>query len=421
MNHGVNNQEIQEIISTHNKLRAKLARGEERRGAPGPQPPAADMQLLEWDDELARVAQRHADQCNFNHDCSDCRRVSRFGVGQNLYIYKQTQSAGSTKWAQAVTDWYDEVALFSKNKVDPFKFASPYGHYSQLVWANTNKIGCGATSYREGRWFATLYTCNYGPNGNIIRGEMYKKGAPCSQCPDSYTCSNTFPGLCESGTKAPTFKPAKPTKTTSPVPRPAATTRRPRPTRPPTTRRPATVRTTTVRPIAPLPPVDNSVTAGLGPDNNNKTLFYCNFESGSKSCNIRSSGVKWRLDEKRVNSVVNHFYSTKLTDSDRTEMFFENLIKPPQNKIVCLDFKYKKFTTGKSVPLAVLAWPFKGKPGRITIDRDSPNLSTWIRAQITFRNVDNYFLIMMKSTGPGSLLGRNYLAIDDVTVNEGVC
>ena len=42
-----------------------------------------------WDAELSVVAQAHADQCKFAHDCSDCRRVSRFGVGQNLYIYKQ--------------------------------------------------------------------------------------------------------------------------------------------------------------------------------------------------------------------------------------------------------------------------------------------------------------------------------------------
>ena len=31
-------------------------------------------------------------------------------------------------------------------------------------------------SLREGRWFATLYTCNYGPGGNYIRGQMYRRG-----------------------------------------------------------------------------------------------------------------------------------------------------------------------------------------------------------------------------------------------------
>ena len=78
------------------RLRAKLARGEERRGRPGPQPPAANMRQMVttilkhenvsqivfnhpqvWDEELATVAQAHADQCKFAHDCADCRRVDR--------------------------------------------------------------------------------------------------------------------------------------------------------------------------------------------------------------------------------------------------------------------------------------------------------------------------------------------------------
>jgi hypothetical protein len=30
-----------------------------------------------WDDELARVAQRHADQCLFQHDCAECRKIRK--------------------------------------------------------------------------------------------------------------------------------------------------------------------------------------------------------------------------------------------------------------------------------------------------------------------------------------------------------
>ena len=32
-----------------------------------------------------------------------------------------------------------------------------------------------------------------------------------------------------------------------------------------------------------------------------------------------------------------------------------------------------------------MAWPFKGKPGKINIIRDSPDPGTWIRAQVTYR------------------------------------
>ena len=121
---------------------------------------------------------------------------SRFGVGQNLYIFKQTQSRAENDWEKAVTDWYDEVELFSSDHVEPFRFSSPTGHFTQAVWAETDKVGCGATSYRDGKWFATLYTCNYGPNGNFIRGQMYAEGRACSQCGPTDSCSDQFPGLC---------------------------------------------------------------------------------------------------------------------------------------------------------------------------------------------------------------------------------
>lgn len=45
------------ILDAHNKLRALVARGETR------QPSGADMRQLSWDQELARLAQAHADTC----------------------------------------------------------------------------------------------------------------------------------------------------------------------------------------------------------------------------------------------------------------------------------------------------------------------------------------------------------------------
>ena len=84
---------VENIVSSHNRLRARVARGEERAGRGGGQPGAGDMMEVEWDVELARVAQAHADQCHFDHDCRACRAVERWPVvGQNLYInYSLTQ------------------------------------------------------------------------------------------------------------------------------------------------------------------------------------------------------------------------------------------------------------------------------------------------------------------------------------------
>ena len=51
-------QEKQNLLEAHNDLRRRIAKGLETVGAPGPQPEAANMIELEWDNELARSAQR---------------------------------------------------------------------------------------------------------------------------------------------------------------------------------------------------------------------------------------------------------------------------------------------------------------------------------------------------------------------------
>ena len=108
------------------------------------------------------------------------------------------------------------------------------------------------------------------------------------------------------------------------------------------------------------------------------------------------------------------------------------------HKIV--SFKYPYFSiAGEKAPLQVLAWPFRGRPGKINIFRDSPDRSTWIRAQVntniykisqndvkkcffqvTYRNIDNFFLIMFR--GAGSTRYDNlHLAVDDIKVTTGKC
>ena len=46
MGSGLTAAEKSQILRLHNEYRATLANGLERRGKPGPQPPAADMQQM---------------------------------------------------------------------------------------------------------------------------------------------------------------------------------------------------------------------------------------------------------------------------------------------------------------------------------------------------------------------------------------
>ena len=40
--------------------------------------PVMSGYLQVWDTELASIAQRHADQCKFEHDCTGCRKTERY-------------------------------------------------------------------------------------------------------------------------------------------------------------------------------------------------------------------------------------------------------------------------------------------------------------------------------------------------------
>ncbi len=74
---------------------------------------------------------------------------------------------------------------------------------------------------------------------------------------------------------------------------------------------------------------------------------------------------------------------------------------------------------GGDTPLQVVAWPLRGRPGKVNIMRDSPTSDTWIRAQVTFRRVNNVFIILFRATSPTQ--NKLYVALDDVSVQDSAC
>ncbi|XP_043244530.1 venom allergen 5.02-like [Amphibalanus amphitrite] len=187
------------VVTLHNELRSRVAMGQERAGAPGPQPPAADMIQMVWDDQLAAVAQRWAEQCQRGHDCGSCRADPRFTVGQNMFITIHSAGSGQPQsdWERAIEAWYSEVSDFDRRATDSFPPTSRYiGHYSQMVWARTSHIGCGFVRFRVFNHDNRLYVCNYGPAGNVLLQPVYRRGTACSRCPPGTACSRHYRGLC---------------------------------------------------------------------------------------------------------------------------------------------------------------------------------------------------------------------------------
>ncbi len=128
--------EMAAILEEHNRLRAQHCA-----------PP------LVWSKELAKVAQSWADelkrnQCAFDH--------SQNKYGENL-------AAGTDR----IMDANHAVAMWYEEKKDyDFKsggFSMQAGHFTQLVWIASERLGCGNMTCNG----LKVWVCNYDPPGNM--------------------------------------------------------------------------------------------------------------------------------------------------------------------------------------------------------------------------------------------------------------
>jgi len=201
---GLDDATKEAVLESHNQLRRKVAKGLETRGTSSRvygQPPAANMKELVWSSELEAIAQRWAEQCNQlgPHDRSR-DKLDGTSVGQNQAYAASTMQLAREEvlqqFAMQPDGWYDEVAEpgYDGDRVDRFSFSRGTGHYTQVVWADTEEVGCGLVYYKTGRWYTSLVICNYARAGNWMSKPVYKTGYHCSNCPPSH--GGCRDGLC---------------------------------------------------------------------------------------------------------------------------------------------------------------------------------------------------------------------------------
>lgn len=109
---------------------------------------------LEWDGRLAAYARAWADQ-----RVGDCRLVHSNGpFGENIFW------AGQNNWRarDVVKVWADEDKFYNvrANTCQPQHMC---GHYTQIVWRDSTKVGCAHVDCSNGGVYAI---CVYNPPGN---------------------------------------------------------------------------------------------------------------------------------------------------------------------------------------------------------------------------------------------------------------
>ncbi|VYS44650.1 unnamed protein product [Arabidopsis thaliana] len=131
------NRASREFLIAHNLVRARV-------GEP----------LFQWDGRLAAYARTWA-----NQRVGDCRLVHSNGpYGENIFW------AGKNNWSprDIVNVWADEDKFYDVkgNTCEPQHMC---GHYTQIVWRDSTKVGCASVDCSNGGVYAI---CVYNPPGN---------------------------------------------------------------------------------------------------------------------------------------------------------------------------------------------------------------------------------------------------------------
>ena len=110
-----------------------------------------------WDDALADIAAEWAawlaaDGCYLEHDYSS-------PYGENLYW-----SSFQSNPTQVVDAWASEVVYYDypSNSCERGEMC---GHYTQLVWSTTERVGCAMATCADG---SEIWMCDYDPPGNYV-------------------------------------------------------------------------------------------------------------------------------------------------------------------------------------------------------------------------------------------------------------
>ncbi len=136
------------LLNAHNAVRAEV-----------------NVPPLAWNDSMSSYAGTWAKQL----EGQGCTLAHRTGAnkekpyGENLALW-----TGGGALTKAVDLWHQEKANYSGGPIQSNQVAQ-VGHWTQVVWKATTKVGCGRATCGT----KTVVVCNYSQQGNIIGQAPY--------------------------------------------------------------------------------------------------------------------------------------------------------------------------------------------------------------------------------------------------------
>lgn len=156
-----------------------------------------ESKLQTWNDELAQLAELNVKQCQMSHDA--CHNTPEYlWSGQNLGLQATT---GDFEPLRNVTDgvvngWYSEVRNAVQSDIEKCcnsATGETIGHFTMVVTDRAIQVGCGVSTYTDGKWNSTLMACNYAFT-NLVGSPVYVSGPTASGCTTGVNID--FPALC---------------------------------------------------------------------------------------------------------------------------------------------------------------------------------------------------------------------------------
>lgn len=169
------------MLNALNGVRAQVSAGT-FSGQPEAEP---DLVPFTWDPILASVAQQWTDLCDFSFDPNRSAKYQSAGgvVDQGLFVGATLAANTNVSATEAtiVGQWTAEAANYTYGSFgDPTTCSTnSCSHYTQVVWANTTRVGCAKTFCPSLLGIgANFYACYYYVSGNFGGQLPYQTAAP---------------------------------------------------------------------------------------------------------------------------------------------------------------------------------------------------------------------------------------------------
>jgi hypothetical protein len=134
------------IVDLHNRVRS-----------------AARVAPISWDPMLAAAADVWAAELARTGRWGHSPNTSRPGQGENLWM----GTRGAFSVDQMVGSWAGEARWFAPGRFPNVARTGDWtqvGHYTQMIWPGTSRVGCAVRSSRSNDYLV----CRYSPPGNVI-------------------------------------------------------------------------------------------------------------------------------------------------------------------------------------------------------------------------------------------------------------